>query len=344
MSVLVLDAGNSIIKFKRGDGAEDEFPHALKELSETDYKHILDRNNGRPPIDYISVNGKPYVYGEQAERYGTLTHRHRAERYAKDYYGIFVSIALSRLYDRGGEYSLFGSHAPGDVEYRDDLMQAAAGVWEVEIEGKQRTYKVNYVNTFDEPQGGLMNVILAEDGQHYKHSDINGGRALVIDVGGRTTDWLAVNPGGDVDYSLDVSTDIGILNVIQDFEKSFRASHRDLIKANPNLPPDRVREAIAHGVFRGGGKEYPCEGEVSQATNALLNRIKASYRDVAGGPVPWDSIILTGGGSAMLYDHLLPILEHEHVLLADEPAKIHMANVRGGLKLWRFYEAEGLLE
>ena len=57
----------------------------------------------------------------------------------------------------------------------------------------------------------------------------------------------------------------------------------------------------------------------------------------------WDSIILTGGGSAMLYQRLLPILDHEHVLLADEVESIHLANVRGGLKLWRLYEALELL-
>ena len=41
----------------------------------------------------------------------------------------------------------------------------------------------------------------------------------------------------------------------------------------------------------------------------------------------------------LLYQRLLPILGHERVILADEINSIHMANVRGGLKLWRLYEA-----
>jgi len=53
--------------------------------------------------------------------------------------------------------------------------------------------------------------------------------------------------------------------------------------------------------------------------------------------------VLTGGGSAMLYDRLMPILRHERVVLADEPETIHMANVRGGLKLWKLYEILDLL-
>ncbi len=188
-----------------------------------------------------------------------------------------------------------------------------------------------------------MNVILAEDGQHYKRTDLNGGRALVIDVGGHTTDWLAVNPGGEVDYSLAESTPIGIQEVVTSFERSFRANHRDAVRDTPVLPPDRVRHAISSGVFVGGGRTYDCENEAAEATSVLLNRIAETYQHVAGGSLPWDSIILTGGGSAMLYDRLLPLLAHDHVILADEAESIHLANVRGGLKLWRLYEALELL-
>ena len=53
----------------------------------------------------------------------------------------------------------------------------------------------------------------------------------------------------------------------------------------------------------------------------------------------WDAIILTGGGSGLLYKRLLPILNHERVILADDLESIHLANVSGGLKLWRLYEA-----
>ena len=45
----------------------------------------------------------------------------------------------------------------------------------------------------------------------------------------------------------------------------------------------------------------------------------------------------------MLYEHLKPILEHEKVILADDIEAIHLANVRGGLKLWRLYEALQLI-
>lgn len=343
MNVMVLDAGNAIIKAKSVK-REVDFPHAIRELTESDYQKVLTRaGKSGAPSDYIRVNSKPYVIGEQAERHGTLTRRSGAARYTADYYGVFVAAMLVRLFDKGSDVALFGSHPPGDIDFRDDLMDAAIGSYEIESEGKNHTFRVTYANTFDEPVGGLMNVILAQDGQHYARSDINGGRALVIDIGGHTTDWLAVNPGGEVDYSLNESTPIGILGVIKDFERSFRTNNKEAVKDTNQLPPDRVRKAIATGVYKGGGREYSCQAEADEATNVLVNRIRDTFQNVAGGALNWDSIVLTGGGSAMLYERLEDVLGHERVLLADDQATIHLANVRGGLKLWRLYETENLL-
>ena len=65
----------------------------------------------------------------------------------------------------------------------------------------------------------------------------------MIDIGGFTTDWLAVNPGGVVDYGLARSIPLGINQVTSDFEESFRVNHVDLVKDIAGLGPDRIRRA-----------------------------------------------------------------------------------------------------
>jgi hypothetical protein len=342
MSVLVLDAGNSIInaKISRREKGEITFLHALRQLTENEYQKIVSRisTNGNSK-DYVRVNGVPFVVGESAERHGVLTQRSGTARYTRDYYGVLAAISLARLYGRGREAAVFGSHPPGDVKFREDLMKSVIGEWEVEIGGSKANYRVIYSNTFDEPVGGLMNILLTEDGQHYQYPHVGNGRSLVIDIGGFTTDWLAVNPGGEVDYSLARSVPIGIQEVIASFEESFRTNNLDLVKDTPVLPPTRVRRAIATGVFEGGGKKYPCSQAVEEATSLFLNRFANTYQQVAGGALSWDNIILTGGGSALLYHKVKPILKHDNVILADSIESLHLANVRGGLKLWRLYEA-----
>jgi hypothetical protein len=120
--------------------------------------------------------------------------------------------------------------------------------------------------------------------------------------------------------------------------KSGHANNLEAVKDTPVLPPARVRKAIASGIFEGGGRKYSCDREVEEATSVMLNRIGDTYQRIAGGALGWDCIILTGGGSGLLYNRLLPILKHENIILADEIEAIHLANVRGGLKFWRLYE------
>jgi len=283
MSVMVLDAGNSIIKAKiaRKEQGEFTFPHAIRQLSESEYENILSRIqiNGNSQ-NYFRVNGKPYAVGESAERHGIITPRSGAARYTKNYCGILASISLAQLYGRGREVAVFASHPPGDVKYREDLMKSIIGEWEVETGQSKANYRVIYANTFDEPVGGLMNVLLTEDGQHYQYPQIGDGRSLVIDIGGFTTDFLAVNQGGQVDYALARSIPLGIQSVINDFEETFKANNHEIVKDSPVLPPDRVRKAIVTEVFEGGGQTIDCSEDVDEATSIFLNRFADAYQRV----------------------------------------------------------------
>jgi hypothetical protein len=152
-----------------------------------EYVNILSRSKPTGlSKDYVRINRQPYVIGDSAERHGAHTQRTGSARYTREYYGIFAAAVIGRIYDRGREISIFGSHPSSDMKFRTDLMEAMIGDWQVEINGRDRHFRVSYANTFDEPMGGLMNVLLTEDGQHYQHTEISDGRSLVIDIGGFT--------------------------------------------------------------------------------------------------------------------------------------------------------------
>ncbi|MFC2054588.1 hypothetical protein ACFLV7_09900 [Chloroflexota bacterium] len=91
---------------------------------------------------------------------------------------------MGRQYSQEREVSIFGSRPPGDDKFHQDIKEAVIGDWDVEVQGRKHNFWINYANTFDEPVGGLMNVLLTEEGQHYQHTEISGGYSLVIDIGG----------------------------------------------------------------------------------------------------------------------------------------------------------------
>ena len=63
MSVMVLDAGNSIIKAKiaRREYGEIAFSHAVKQLTESEYEKITNRAGiQNQSMDYLRINGNPW--------------------------------------------------------------------------------------------------------------------------------------------------------------------------------------------------------------------------------------------------------------------------------------------
>lgn len=342
-NVIVYDSGNGLWKAKTA-GREIAIRHALLELSETEYSKVMKDSRGVPPQGYIRVNGTPYAFGEVAEKRGAKK-RSGAARYTKEYYGVSLAVMLSLVYDAdnaGGDVQAFCSYAPRDSDYEEHVIDAALGEYEIEV-GKRRNYfNLEAATSFAEPVGGLMNVMLRQDGRGAQ-TDLLGGDTLVIDIGEFTTDFVSVDQDGVIDQVLNTSERIGIREVTNNFEETLRNTYKDVLKTSAEIPPHRIRKAIRTGIFEAGGREYPCSEIAQNAAGNVLNQISNTYQNVAGGPARWDSIVLTGGGSAMLYTRLLDdYLEHGRVYIADQDLEaVYLANVRGGLKLWRFYESVG---
>lgn len=339
LKVIGFDGGHEIEKFNT-PRAEGSFRHAMHQITEADYDYTSLRNNGKPPADYIKVNGTPYVIGEMAEDFGPVTKKVGAARYKPEYIGVMFASALARAYDTGGEVEVIASHPSRDITFRDQLIDALIGTWNVECEGRQRVYEVIKASAYDEPAGGLYNVMLTEDGKAYQSTDITDARTLVLDCGGGTVGMIAANPGGWIDYGFRPDTlQLGIADVLRDFETALRDDFATEFIDATVLRPERMREALATGVYKGGGEELPVHRQASAAKNRLLNQISQQYQRRAGGPRNWDAIVLTGGGTAMLYGDLLPILNHKRVFTAGALVDIHMANVRGLRKIRNFYKA-----
>lgn len=345
---VVLDAGRSLIKAKNGSG-EMSFTHAVLRLNETDYRAAVSRGGS---IDLMRINGIPYAFGETAIKNGYQSRQVAADRYNELYYGAIVAATLYRLYEKPiRNVLLYASHAPVDVDYRADIIAAAKSVWEVESGDTKRVYTVTNVRCFDEPVGGVMNMLLNSNGTHYQRSDIRNGNTLVFDVGGQTIDIAALDKG-KVDYTSITSRVGGIIAVEETFKRLFRSEHKAKLKSTPYLNPKRVREAIRTGVYDAGALgKIDCSAQLQESVSPVLTRIKdliSEFGDISN----YDNMVFTGGGGGLLFNHIKDFMNHnairanigrDYFHLADEPDNVHLANVRGGWRLLKAFEAKGAI-
>lgn len=345
-ATIVLDLGHSIFKGKRSTGDEVVIPHAIVPISDTQYRDAVQRYGRSIPRDILRINGTCYAVGESAESFGAITKRTGTGRYTPDYIGIAAMATISHLYGSSGiDADIFASHPPTHNQYAEDLQDAIFGErdeWLIENGHREMIVKVNYVNCFDESTGGLMNVMLTQDGTHYQRPELKTSRIIAIDIGGGTTDFTVMD-NGEIDYLNPHSEPMGINKVISDFERAFRSRYKKETKGTNSLNPKRVRDAIVDGIFKAGGRELPCHEEAMQARNRLLNAVLEVFQGNFGGAFSYDGILLTGGGSALMYDSICENVQHDNIMLADDVDSLHLANVRGGLKLWKLYERLGVV-
>lgn len=341
-----MDGGHDRIKSAAPTGAiqEDFFPHLLARMDDTAYNRVTSRADSRDE-DYFTVNGTHYVIGPKALRFNPDLGKEGASRYTDQYYGVLAAIAMARAFRKTKKNIFFvGSHAPGDVDYRENLMASVVRRWEVQWHDQSIILDVRDATTLDEPLGGYHNVVVRKDGKGYNNREVDSGVTLVLDIGAYTTDGIVIDPGGDIDYTTALSTKIGVHKSVEAFLKNFRSDHRNLLMGN-DVTVQQAQDAIRTGVFnlRGLGK-VDCAQQAQEVRNELVEQV-ANFYSTYGGASQYDALILTGGGSALLGTELKSKIKHNNILFADNDLNtLHMANVRGIVRWYRMHEMLGTFE
>lgn len=344
MSEIVLDFGNSWGKwYLPRSGGFGDFMHAIAPLTESDWWNIVGRG-GKPRPGYVRVNGNGYAIGMAARRHIISERPRGAARYREDYYGVALAYALSEAFQESKRnITLYASYAPGDVSYGKHLVAAARRKWTVECQYGTLAFDVKSVMTFDEPLGGLSHFTLTKDGLERRKNPLADKTTLVIDVGGHTTDAVAIDPGGMVDISSLRSTRTGIISLTQQFERDLRANNTHLFQETNDIDLRRLEAAILSGKFKYGNSPIDCQQEAADAIRALTNDV-IQVINAAGGAANYDVVLMTGGGSMVIYEALCQAMVRIDFLLAETNTEfMKYANVFGGAKLFKMLEVMGML-
>ena len=147
----------------------------------------------------------------------------------------------------------------------------------------------------------------------------------VVDIGGRTTDYVVVENQGILHRSSG-SLNRGMLDVHSQVSQAIQKQFNLEL-----VPEQRVAEAVQHGMVRLHGREHDVSGIVTEARLELVTQLHAETRRQLGLGAELDTIIFVGGGSAALADDIADWFPNQQI--AEYPA---FANARGMLKYLQY--------
>jgi plasmid segregation protein ParM len=113
-------------------------------------------------------------------------------------------------------------------------------------------------------------------------------------------------------------------------------------KSSVNVELYRLFEAIERGVIKIRGKEYDLKGLTDhvfgQLATTIANEVDRLWTD------DWDidTIVLTGGGGAVLAKYLQPLIKGQ-VITVDTAKDARLCNVQGYWKFGKHHWARGVI-
>lgn len=343
MPNIYFDFGNRDVKWFVEGNHKGFFQHAIAEISQSQWKKLCNRSK-QPPEGYIAVGNRYYAVGDKARRHTLRIKPQGAMRYEPDYYGVALCMAISQAFESGTRViNLYASHAPRDIEYAQDIVDATLGQWHFVTNKGDYAIDIKTVETFDEPLGGYNHAVLTTKGTPLKTNPYRDKTVLVIDVGGYTCDIIAVDPNGMIDDSSIQSTVTGVSDSMKWFEAELKALYRVEFKNAGDIDEKRLEQAILTGKFPYGNKPLKCAEIAQSAINTLVNDVIDIINSM-GGASNYDCILLTGGGSALIVDSLRKAFKSiDFVLVEKNRDDMRYANVMGAAKMFTMLELLGVL-
>lgn len=344
ITIAGMDVGNGGIKTKT-EHHSSYFPHALFQLTTSQIEGLNEGDSDNPNI-YI-VNGVHYAIGAQAIRSGAGAVKYGESRYIRDYYGVLAAIGLFRALPKDGQrYSVVmaATHTPKDGIYKNDLVNAAMGMWEVQWQGKALKIRIADVKCIPEPVAHYRHATLYDGGQSLRGPErIRRGICCVIDLGTFTTGF-ATAEDGLVDYTAGDTRLTGVQDAIDELSALIRSKFRRQLKGAQQLDPIRLRDAIMDGEYdaRGLGV-FDCAKEAEEACNIVIRDV-LTYFDAYGGSSSFDSVLIAGGGGSLMAKRLTDQLHHRNAFLTDKPGEMMVMGAGiGAYKTLQALQAKGKL-
>ena len=181
-----------------------------------------------------------------------------------------------------------------------------------------------------EANAAYYDVLLDDSGEISQQAIETGifeGGAAVLDIGGRTTDCVVVNPKGrNLNAKRSGTLDTGVISFQDNVRGQLKSTHKLGFVSEISL-----KNALSTGIYKVGTKEIDINDILVAEKNKLYKKIEIFMDSTVGDGSDLPAIILVGGGSYILKD--LITQKYSQVIIPEDS---EFANARGFYKLLKY--------
>jgi len=333
-TIIGIDIGFGFTKATDGTTFQ-VFKSVYGEAVDFQFKEAL-LNNKQDHDEYIHIDmdGMSYFVGDMAERQSsnrqfTLDQTQFIANSTK----ILALAAISRfvISDKQSFKVVVGLPIGHYRQYKSELANILRQSHNISIsdaQGKRKDVMINVteVKVIPQPVGSVMDRLLDDAGRG-ADKRFSSEKIGVIDVGFRTSDYTISDKAR---YS-----ERGSLTTKNGISKAFETIANKLKDScGVNVELYRLFEAVETGSIKIRGKGYDLRKITQTAFQQLAGNIASDANRIWSDDWDIDSIMITGGGGAVLAPYLQPLLEGVIVpIQQDLDYRLH--NVRGYHKYGR---------
>lgn len=340
MEILAIDIGFGFTKATDGNRTI-VFKSVLGEATDLQFQGSLLAEAATEEHIQLEVEGRSLFIGDLAERqsnvrFFTLDQAQFVSRFAK----YLALAAAARLVSGFIPINLVtGLPISYYQQFKDELATQLQGEHRVILTDasghrQEKSISISKVKVIPQPFGSLFNLMLNDLGE-IGDKRLVREKIGIIDVGFRTSDYTVAD---QMRYSERGSrtTDSGIARAFNVIATKLRE------RSGVNVELYRLHEAVDRGSIKIRGKEYELKSLTDQVFSQLATTVANEIDRLWADDWDMDTVVLTGGGGAVLSKYLQPLINGQ-VVTVDAAKDARLCNVQGYWKFGKQLWARGVL-
>lgn len=189
--------------------------------------------------------------------------------------------------------------------------------------------KIGNVKVLCEANAAFYDVLMDDNGETTeiaKQYELEDYGAAVLDIGGRTTDCVVVNPDGSLNARRSGTHNLGVLDLQDRVRSSLKNKHR-----LGHISEIALNKALITGKYGPIANQIDISEILAEEKQALFDGLDAFIKSTIGDSSDVPALILVGGGAYVLSDLIKE--KYSNLIIPDDT---EFSNARGFFKLMTY--------